>query len=55
MDTLLIFFLNRSFFDIVETNQKPVFKIREFLQLLYINLNIRDSKFYTLFGIQEQD
>ena len=25
MDTLLIFFLNRSFFDIGEKNQKPVF------------------------------
>ena len=26
MDTLLIFFLNYSFLDIVEKNQKPVFK-----------------------------
>ena len=26
MDTLLIFFLNRSFLDIVEKNQKPVKK-----------------------------
>ena len=36
MDTLLIFFLNRSFLDIVEKNQKPVFKIREFLTFLNI-------------------
>jgi len=41
MDTLLIFFLNRSFFNIVLKNQKPVFKIREFLPLLYINLKWR--------------
>ena len=34
------FFLNRSFFDIVEKDQKPVFNIREF-QLLYINLKWR--------------
>ena len=38
MDTLLIFFLNRSFLDIVEKNQKP-FLIREFLPFLYIILN----------------
>jgi len=38
MNTLLNFFLNRSFLDIVEKNQKPVFKIREFLLFLYINL-----------------
>ena len=41
MNTLLIFFLNRSFLDIVEKNQKPVFKIREFLPFLYINLKWR--------------
>ena len=41
MDTLLIFFLTRSFLDIVEKNQKPVLKFREFLQFLYINLNWR--------------
>ena len=39
MDTLFIFFLNRSFLDIAEKNQKPVFKIREFLSFLYIILN----------------
>ena len=40
MDTLLIFFLNCSFLDIiVEKNQKQVFKIREFLPFLYIILN----------------
>jgi len=33
MGTLLIFFLNRSFLDIVEKNQKPVFPF------LYIILN----------------
>ena len=41
MDTLLIIFLNRSFLDIVEKNQKPVFEIREFLPFLYINLKWR--------------
>jgi len=41
MDTLLIFFLNRSYLDIVEKNQKPGFKIREFLPFLYINLKWR--------------
>ena len=41
MDTLLIFFLQSSFFDIVEKNQKPVFKIRKFLPFLYINLKWR--------------
>ena len=38
MDTLLTSFLNRSFLDIEEKNQKPVFKIREFLPFLYIHL-----------------
>ena len=33
----LIFFLNRSFLDIVEKNQNPVFKIGEFLLFLYIH------------------
>jgi len=37
MDTRLIFFLNHSFLDIVEKNQKTDFKIREFLPFLYIN------------------
>ena len=41
MDTLLIFFLNRYFLDIVEKNQKLVFKIREFLPFLYIDLKWR--------------
>ena len=41
MDTLLIFFLNRSFLDIVEKNHKPVFKIRQSLPILYINLKWR--------------
>ena len=41
MDTLLIFFLNRSILKIVEKNQKPVFNIREILTLLYINLKWR--------------
>ena len=41
MNTLLIFFLNRSFLDIEENNQKPVFKIREFLPFLYIDLKWR--------------
>ena len=41
MDTLLIFFLNRSFLDIVEKNHEPVFKIREFLPFLYIDLKWR--------------
>ena len=38
LETLLIFFLNCSLLDIVQKNQKLVFKIREFLLLLYINL-----------------
>ena len=42
MDTLWIF-LNRSLLDKVEKNQKSVFKIRDFLPVLYIILNIRDS------------
>ena len=29
MDTLLIFFLNCSFLDIVEKNQKPIFLIEK--------------------------
>ena len=33
MDTLLIFFLNRSFLDIVEKNQKPVFKLESFFSV----------------------
>ena len=41
MNTLLNFFLNRSFLDKVEKNQKPVFKIREFLLFLYIYLKWR--------------
>ena len=41
METLLIFFLNCSFFDIVVKNQKLVFKIRDFLPFLYINLKWR--------------
>ena len=41
METLLIFFLNCSFFDIVVKNQKLVFKIRDFLPFLYINLKLR--------------
>jgi len=42
MDTLLIFFLNRSFLDIVEKNQKTIFfKIRESLPLVYIHLKWR--------------
>ena len=39
MDTLLIFFLNRSFLDIVEKKSKTGFKKREFLPFLYIILN----------------
>jgi len=40
MDTLLIFFLTRSFLDIVEKNQKPFFfKFKESLPFPYIILN----------------
>jgi len=39
MDTLLIFFLNRSFLNIVEKNPKPFFLIIESLPFLYIILN----------------
>ena len=68
METLSIFFLNRPFLDIVEKNQKPVFKIRKFLPFLYINLKWR-TKFqifwasytrlwlvecYTLFRLQNK-
>ena len=46
MDTLLIFYLNRSFLDTVEKNQKPVFKTREFLLFLYIILiGVQNFKF----------
>ena len=38
MNTLFIFFLNRSFLDIVEKNKKTVF-FKEFLPFLYIILN----------------
>ena len=39
MDTLLIFFLNRSFMDIVEKDKKPgFFKIQRVLPFLYIIL-----------------
>ena len=38
MDTLFIFFVNRSFLNIVEKNRKPVFKITESLPVPYINL-----------------
>ena len=38
MDTLFIFFVNRSFLNIVEKNRKPVFKITESLPFPYINL-----------------
>ena len=68
MDTLLIFFLNRSFLDVVEKNQKPVKKKRVppicVLNLKWrakfqiYRLHIFDSdlvEFYTLFRIQVQD
>ena len=35
------FFLNRSFLDVVENNQKPVLKKRKSLPFLYINLKWR--------------
>jgi len=41
MDTLLIFFLNRSFLNIAEKNQKQVISVRESLPFLYINLKWR--------------
>ena len=64
MNTLLIFFLNRSFLDIEENNQKPVFKIREFLPFLYIDfkwrakfliyrLHIRDSEWLNVIRFLE--
>ena len=55
MDTLLIFFLNRSFFDMVEKNQKRVYKIGEFLQLLIINLNWRAKFQIYLLHIRDSD
>ena len=39
MDTLLIFFLNRSFLDIVEKNQKPSFKISSSSSFCILILN----------------
>ena len=68
MDTLLIFFLNRSFLEIVEKNQKPVFLNYRVPPILYIILiGAQNFKFvgfiyatligifYTLFRIQVQD
>ena len=47
MNTLLVFFLNRSLLDIVEKNQKPgFFKFRESLPFLYKILN--GAKIYRL-------
>ena len=53
MDTLLICFLNRSFLVKVEKNQKPVFKIREFLLFLYINLKWRAK--FQIYGFHTRD
>ena len=55
MDTLLICFLNRSFLVKVEKNQKPVFKIREFLLFLYINLKWRAKFQIYRFHIRDSD
>ena len=55
MDTLLIFFLNRSFLDILE--KKPVFKFRESLPFLYVifngaqNFQFIGFKYATLIGL----
>ena len=43
MNTLLIFFLNRSFLDIVEKNQKPVFENESVPPFQIYRLHIRDS------------
>ena len=45
MDTLLIFFLNRSFLD-VEKNKKRFFKIRESLPFLFIKERIKNVAQY---------
>ena len=45
MDTLLIFFLNRSFLNLVEKNQKPGFLNQRALLFLFINLKLR-TKFW---------
>ena len=69
MDALLIFFLNRSFLDILlEKNQKPGFLFRKSLPFLYLILNGAQNfkfigsytwlwlvEFYTLFSIQVKD
>ena len=49
------FFLNRSFFDIVEKDQKPVFKIREFLPILHINLKWRAKFLIYQLHIRDSD
>jgi len=41
MDTLLMFFLNRSFVDIVEKNEKPVFLIERVPPVSVYNLKWR--------------
>ena len=64
MDTLLIFFLNRSFLDLVKKKQKPVFLNRKSLPFLFIILNgaqnfkiyrlcIRDSDWLNLYTFQD--
>ena len=45
MDTLLIFFLNCSFLNIVEKSKPCFFKIRESLSFLYINFKCMRAKF----------
>ena len=48
MDTLLIFFLNRSFLDIVEKNQQPFFSKLESLSRLWILIlnEVQNFKFF---------
>ena len=49
------FFLDSSFLDIVEKNQKPVFKIREFLPILHINLKWRAKFLIYQLHIRDSD
>ena len=55
MDTLLFFFLNRSFLDKGEKNQKPVFSIREPLPFLYVNLKWRAKFQISWLRIRDSD
>ena len=55
MDSHVIFFLNRSFLDKGEKNQKPVFSIRESLPFLSVNLKWRAKFQISWLRIRDSD